>query len=118
MSAPACKTAGPRMLRDSFIKKPSHKPRMNVVPRKTSKYGVYCTCRWNDVKMVAWSRFDGAGPRNLPYFSRKSPLNHNSALKPLETTRINIAGVSARKRNGEIPLLGNNAWKSPRKVRR
>src|SRR3989442_522951 len=113
MQAPAWKIAGPRIFPDSFIRKPSHKPRTKVNPRKTRRNCVYWTCRWNEAKTVACSTFEDKGPRNLPYFLRKSPLNQNSSLKPLESTRINIAGVSVRNRDGGIPLLGNNDWSSP-----
>src|SRR5205085_5477037 len=68
--------------------------------------------------MMAASILEDNGPRNLPYFFRKSPLNHNSSLRPLQSTRMRSAGVSARKRERVTPLFGKNDALSPNAARR
>ena len=67
---------------------------------------------------MAASILEDNGPRNLPYFFRKSPLNHNSSLRPLQSTRTMSAGVSARKRERVTPLFGKNDLLSPNAAKR
>lgn len=67
---------------------------------------------------MAASRFEEKGERNLPYFFRKSPLNHNSSLRPLQSTRTRSAGVRARKREKVTPWFGKKEELSPKAASR
>jgi hypothetical protein len=40
--------------------------------------------------MMAASIFEDSGPINVPYFLRKIALNHNSSLRPLQSTRTKV----------------------------
>src|SRR6266571_638337 len=118
ISVPAWKTAGARMLLDFCIRKPRINPWINATARKIGRLRLYWTWTWNEANMMAASRLEANGPRNLPYFFRKSPLNHNSSRRPLQSTRTRSAGVRARKREKVTPLFGKNEELSPNAARR
>ncbi len=53
--------------------------------------------------MMAASRLEENGPKNLPYFFRKSPLNHNSSRRPLQ--KEHQKADDADKKPHPTPLL-------------